>query len=132
MPNCENIFWDLHTIVIIHNDTACGFHLTLPFPCSSDTLACELPGYGNINPADPDASSLLVYFQKATFVVFSQTRSYHPSQYGLRPDGNRDDPVRPFGDRRRIRRSSWCSEGVGARSIHRRDRESQTRRYLRE
>lgn len=58
---CENSFWDLHTIVAIQNDTAVAFRLALPFPvCTHTACDCELPGYGNINPADPVASSLLV------------------------------------------------------------------------
>lgn len=40
---CENCFWDLHTIVAIHNDTAVAF--TWPSH-ESDTNAWELPGYG--------------------------------------------------------------------------------------
>lgn len=63
-----------------------------PIPHLSDTYACELPGYGNINPANPDERSLLLHPPKATFLVFWQTSSY-PPQHGFRPDGNRHNPV---------------------------------------
>lgn len=97
-----------------------------PIPHLSDTYAYKLPGYGIINPANADPRSLLVRLHRATSLVFSQTRSY-PPQHGLRRD-----PLRLSGDRRRLWGSGRCSEGGGARSVHRRDRESQTRRYLRE
>lgn len=88
--------------------------------------ARSLPGYGNINPADPGAAPPLVPPHTAAPLVFSQTR-YHPPKHG-----HGRDPFRLPGDRRRLRGSGRRSEGVGARRDRRRDRESQTRRYLRE
>lgn len=119
---CENSFWDLHTIVAIHNDTAVAF--TDP-PTTRSTrhigFARALPGYGSFKRAEPSASPVLPDPRKTDFLVFLQTRSYQ-SQDGFRPVG--DNPVRLSGGRRRVWRSGRGSARGGARSICRRDRES--------
>lgn len=124
-------FQDLHTIVVIHNDTAVAdvwpSHPRLG--AKSTACVCELPGYGSGRPANPGATSLQP--QTATFLGVLQTRR-RSQKYGLRSVVCRYNPFRFSGDRRGLRRAGRSSEGVGARRIRSRHRESQTRRYLRE
>lgn len=109
-----------------------GFHLTLPF-CRCLVPLHKLPGYGNIlEPASSYQNVDLVLRPEANLILSPQTRN-HPPQHGIGPRvGSRDYPLRLPSDRRRVRGTGRGSESGGARSEHRRDREPQTRRYLRE